>query len=128
MPLVLLESGAAVGKSALITSTGRPGFRVAPGRPSPVPVLQAQQAECTHLGAVTHRPCSSQVERKDARRCSEAEPAAAASDWEEEPFSWAGPTTIRLARTPQGFGFTLRHFIVYPPESAVSSSLKVGVA
>uniref|UniRef100_A0A8C9W5K7 Rho GTPase activating protein 21 n=2 Tax=Scleropages formosus TaxID=113540 RepID=A0A8C9W5K7_SCLFO len=87
---------------------------------------QAQQAERTHLGAVTHRPCSSQVERKDARRCSEAEPAAAASDWEEEPFSWAGPTTIRLPRTPQGFGFTLRHFIVYPPESAVSSSLKVG--
>ncbi|XP_041752164.2 LOW QUALITY PROTEIN: rho GTPase-activating protein 21 [Coregonus clupeaformis] len=38
---------------------------------------------------------------------------------EEEPFSWPGPKTIHLRRTSQGFGFTLRHFIVYPPESAV---------
>uniref|UniRef100_A0A4W5KAE7 Rho GTPase activating protein 21b n=1 Tax=Hucho hucho TaxID=62062 RepID=A0A4W5KAE7_9TELE len=38
---------------------------------------------------------------------------------EEEPFSWLGPKTIHLRRTSQGFGFTLRHFIVYPPESAV---------
>uniref|UniRef100_A0AAZ3P4L9 Rho GTPase activating protein 21b n=1 Tax=Oncorhynchus tshawytscha TaxID=74940 RepID=A0AAZ3P4L9_ONCTS len=29
------------------------------------------------------------------------------------------PKTLRLRRTSQGFGFTLRHFIVYPPESAV---------
>ncbi|RXN27715.1 rho GTPase-activating 21-like protein [Labeo rohita] len=43
---------------------------------------------------------------------------------EEEPFSWPGPKTLRLRRTSQGFGFTLRHFIVYPPESAVSSSFK----
>ncbi|XP_036374495.1 rho GTPase-activating protein 21-like isoform X2 [Megalops cyprinoides] len=43
---------------------------------------------------------------------------------EEEPFSWPGPKVLHLARTPQGFGFTLRHFIVYPPESAVHSSLK----
>uniref|UniRef100_A0A674E047 Rho GTPase activating protein 21 n=1 Tax=Salmo trutta TaxID=8032 RepID=A0A674E047_SALTR len=40
---------------------------------------------------------------------------------EEEPFSWPGPKTLRLRRTSQGFGFTLRHFIVYPPESAVHS-------
>uniref|UniRef100_A0A667ZRB1 Rho GTPase activating protein 21b n=1 Tax=Myripristis murdjan TaxID=586833 RepID=A0A667ZRB1_9TELE len=38
---------------------------------------------------------------------------------EEEPFSWPGPKTVCLRRTSQGFGFTLRHFIVYPPESAV---------
>jgi len=44
---------------------------------------------------------------------------------EEEPFSWPGPKTIRLRRTSQGFGFTLRHFIVYPPESAVHSNFKV---
>uniref|UniRef100_A0A672GH63 Rho GTPase activating protein 21a n=1 Tax=Salarias fasciatus TaxID=181472 RepID=A0A672GH63_SALFA len=43
---------------------------------------------------------------------------------EEEPFSWPGPKTLRLRRTSQGFGFTLRHFIVYPPESAVHNSLK----
>ncbi|XP_057190850.1 rho GTPase-activating protein 21 isoform X1 [Triplophysa rosa] len=43
---------------------------------------------------------------------------------EEEPFSWPGPKTLRLRRTSQGFGFTLRHFIVYPPESAVHSNFK----
>uniref|UniRef100_A0A8C6SDT8 Rho GTPase activating protein 21a n=1 Tax=Neogobius melanostomus TaxID=47308 RepID=A0A8C6SDT8_9GOBI len=44
---------------------------------------------------------------------------------DEEPFSWPGPKTLHLRRTSQGFGFTLRHFIVYPPESAVHNSLKV---
>uniref|UniRef100_A0A671KPD3 Rho GTPase-activating protein 21-like n=1 Tax=Sinocyclocheilus anshuiensis TaxID=1608454 RepID=A0A671KPD3_9TELE len=43
---------------------------------------------------------------------------------EEEPFSWPGPKMLRLRRTSQGFGFTLRHFIVYPPESAVNSNVK----
>ncbi|XP_051555198.1 rho GTPase-activating protein 21-like isoform X3 [Myxocyprinus asiaticus] len=43
---------------------------------------------------------------------------------EEEQFSWPGPKTLRLQRTSQGFGFTLRHFIVYPPESAMHSSFK----
>uniref|UniRef100_A0A671KYE3 Rho GTPase-activating protein 21-like n=1 Tax=Sinocyclocheilus anshuiensis TaxID=1608454 RepID=A0A671KYE3_9TELE len=43
---------------------------------------------------------------------------------EEEHFSWPGPKTLHLHRTSHGFGFTLRHFIVYPPESAVQSSLK----
>uniref|UniRef100_A0A672T148 Rho GTPase activating protein 21 n=1 Tax=Sinocyclocheilus grahami TaxID=75366 RepID=A0A672T148_SINGR len=42
----------------------------------------------------------------------------------DEPFSWPGPKTLHLRRTSQGFGFTLRHFIVYPPESAVNSSFK----
>ncbi|XP_029766870.1 rho GTPase-activating protein 21-like [Terrapene carolina triunguis] len=43
---------------------------------------------------------------------------------EEETFSWPGPKTVVLRRTSQGFGFTLRHFIVYPPESAVHFSFK----
>uniref|UniRef100_A0A8C1T8W0 Rho GTPase activating protein 21b n=1 Tax=Cyprinus carpio TaxID=7962 RepID=A0A8C1T8W0_CYPCA len=43
---------------------------------------------------------------------------------EEEPFSWPGPKMLHLRRTSQGFGFTLRHFIVYPPESAVNSNVK----
>ncbi|XP_028282481.1 rho GTPase-activating protein 21 isoform X2 [Parambassis ranga] len=38
---------------------------------------------------------------------------------EDEPFSWPRPKTVRLCRTSQGFGFTLRHFIVYPPESTL---------
>ncbi|KAM8817872.1 rho GTPase-activating protein 23 isoform 2-T2 [Rhynchonycteris naso] len=41
------------------------------------------------------------------------------------PLPWQGPRTLRLHKSIQdGFGFTLRHFIVYPPESAVHCSLK----
>ncbi|KAM9112757.1 rho GTPase-activating protein 23 isoform 3-T3 [Pangshura tecta] len=43
----------------------------------------------------------------------------------EEPFPWVGPKTVLLRKSSQGgFGFTLRHFIVYPPESAVHSNVK----
>lgn len=39
-----------------------------------------------------------------------------------------GPKTVVLRKSLQGgFGFTLRHFIVYPPESAVHSTAKVGL-
>ncbi|XP_077376786.1 rho GTPase-activating protein 21 isoform X2 [Festucalex cinctus] len=38
---------------------------------------------------------------------------------EEESFSWPRPKTVLLRRTAHGFGFTLRHFIVYPPESSM---------
>ncbi|KAM8822577.1 rho GTPase-activating protein 21a isoform 2-T2 [Spinachia spinachia] len=71
-----------------------------------------------------------QAKQKDGRDQSEASPsasfaaAAEEEEEEEEPFSWPGPKTLHLRRTSQGFGFTLRHFIVYPPESAVHSSLK----
>ncbi|KAJ8396787.1 hypothetical protein AAFF_G00013860 [Aldrovandia affinis] len=64
----------------------------------------------------------SQAKRKDAREQSEG--TGGTSPGEEEAFSWPGPKTLHLCRTSQGFGFTLRHFIVYPPESAVHSSLK----
>lgn len=40
----------------------------------------------------------------------------------KEPFTWVGPRTLAIRKTRQGFGFTLRHFIVYPPESAVHAS------
>ncbi|XP_053720406.1 rho GTPase-activating protein 23-like isoform X2 [Synchiropus splendidus] len=40
------------------------------------------------------------------------------SSGEVEGMSWRGPRTIYLQKTLQGFGFTLRHFIVYPPESS----------
>ncbi|XP_062284464.1 rho GTPase-activating protein 21 isoform X1 [Scomber scombrus] len=46
-----------------------------------------------------------------------ADSPAAQYSTEEEPFSWPRPKTVHLRRTSQGFGFTLRHFIVYPPES-----------
>ncbi|XP_069642567.1 rho GTPase-activating protein 23 isoform X4 [Haliaeetus albicilla] len=43
----------------------------------------------------------------------------------EGPFPWVGPKTVVLRKSSQGgFGFTLRHFIVYPPESAVQSTAK----
>ncbi|XP_042328209.1 rho GTPase-activating protein 21 isoform X1 [Sceloporus undulatus] len=57
---------------------------------------------------------------KDGKDQSEA---VSPSD-DEETFSWPGPKTVSLRRTSQGFGFTLRHFIVYPPESAVHFSFK----
>ncbi|XP_018413457.1 PREDICTED: rho GTPase-activating protein 21 isoform X2 [Nanorana parkeri] len=46
------------------------------------------------------------------------------SPTEEEIFSWPGPKNVILRRTSEGFGFTLRHFIVYPPESAVQTNYK----
>ncbi|TDG97465.1 hypothetical protein EPR50_G00226570 [Perca flavescens] len=66
----------------------------------------------------------SRAKQKDGRDQSEAS-AVASPGAEEEAFSWPGPKTLHLRRTSQGFGFTLRHFIVYPPESAVHNSLKV---
>ncbi|XP_017261964.1 rho GTPase-activating protein 21 isoform X2 [Kryptolebias marmoratus] len=65
----------------------------------------------------------SRSKQKDGRDQSEAS-APVSPGGEEEPFSWPGPKTLHLRRTSQGFGFTLRHFIVYPPESAVHNSLK----
>ncbi|XP_022065196.2 rho GTPase-activating protein 23-like isoform X4 [Acanthochromis polyacanthus] len=41
------------------------------------------------------------------------------SSGEVEGVSWQGPRTIFLQKNSQGFGFTLRHFIVYPPESSL---------
>lgn len=66
-----------------------------------------------------------QAKQKEGRDEGEASSLGAAA--EEEPFSWPGPKTLHLRRTSQGFGFTLRHFIVYPPESAVHNSLKVNM-
>ncbi|XP_032406696.1 rho GTPase-activating protein 21a isoform X4 [Xiphophorus hellerii] len=63
------------------------------------------------------------AKQKDGRDQSETS-ATVTPGAEEEPFSWPGPKTLRLRRTSQGFGFTLRHFIVYPPESAFHNSLK----
>ncbi|XP_039978962.1 rho GTPase-activating protein 23 isoform X4 [Xiphias gladius] len=43
------------------------------------------------------------------------------SSGDVEGVSWQGPRTIFLRKSAQGFGFTLRHFIVYPPESSLHS-------
>lgn len=43
-------------------------------------------------------------------------------------ISWSGPRTVIVPRTEAGFGFTLRHFIVYPPESSISSQIQDGEA
>uniref|UniRef100_A0A8C2AYH1 Rho GTPase activating protein 21a n=1 Tax=Cyprinus carpio TaxID=7962 RepID=A0A8C2AYH1_CYPCA len=67
---------------------------------------------------------NSQVCAKQKDGCERSEASALSPAAEEEPFSWPGPKTLHLRRTSHGFGFTLRHFIVYPPESAVQSSLK----
>uniref|UniRef100_A0AAV2KDF5 Rho GTPase-activating protein 23 n=1 Tax=Knipowitschia caucasica TaxID=637954 RepID=A0AAV2KDF5_KNICA len=36
--------------------------------------------------------------------------------------AWRCPRTLLLHKNSQGFGFTLRHFIVYPPESALHNN------
>ncbi|XP_060784150.1 rho GTPase-activating protein 21 isoform X5 [Neoarius graeffei] len=61
---------------------------------------------------------------EDMREKEESAAAASIFQSEDEVFSWPGPKTVRLRRTSLGFGFTLRHFIVYPPESAVHSTYK----
>uniref|UniRef100_A0A672H310 Rho GTPase activating protein 23 n=1 Tax=Salarias fasciatus TaxID=181472 RepID=A0A672H310_SALFA len=43
------------------------------------------------------------------------------SSSEVEGVSWQGPRTVFLQKNSQGFGFTLRHFIVYPPDSSLHS-------
>ncbi|KAG5831859.1 hypothetical protein ANANG_G00284490 [Anguilla anguilla] len=40
-----------------------------------------------------------------------------------EGAAWQGPRTLVLRKNSQGFGFTLRHFIVYPPESSLHTCL-----
>eukprot|EP00057_Strongylocentrotus_purpuratus_P035112 XP_797751.3 PREDICTED: rho GTPase-activating protein 21 isoform X2 [Strongylocentrotus purpuratus] len=42
------------------------------------------------------------------------------SDHQDPLSTWKGPRKVTLQRRSNGFGFTLRHFIVYPPESAVA--------
>uniref|UniRef100_A0A6J0UGK0 Rho GTPase-activating protein 21 isoform X1 n=2 Tax=Pogona vitticeps TaxID=103695 RepID=A0A6J0UGK0_9SAUR len=68
---------------------------------------------------VPRRSCSSSSQpskQNDGKVQSEAE--------DEEPFAWPSAKTVVLRRTSEGFGFTLRHFIVYPPESAIQVSFK----
>uniref|UniRef100_A0A8C2FJ71 Rho GTPase activating protein 21a n=1 Tax=Cyprinus carpio TaxID=7962 RepID=A0A8C2FJ71_CYPCA len=84
----------------------------------------------THWAASKHQdekknPAGTSVfEAKQKDGCEHSEASALSPAAEEDPFSWPGPKTLHLRRTSHGFGFTLRHFIVYPPESAVQSSLK----
>lgn len=52
-------------------------------------------------------------------------PMAARPGREGGGMGWKGPRTLVLHKNSQGFGFTLRHFIVYPPESALHTNLKV---
>ncbi|KAF7661553.1 hypothetical protein LDENG_00259310 [Lucifuga dentata] len=51
-------------------------------------------------------------------------PMAARPGREGVGMGWKGPRTLVLHKNSQGFGFTLRHFIVYPPESALHTNLK----
>ncbi|XP_063063010.1 rho GTPase-activating protein 21-like isoform X3 [Engraulis encrasicolus] len=83
------------------------------------------KASWSRLREASRRNCvRSRAKQKGGVEASEASGCVSPTGGDEEPFSWPGPKTLRLRRTSQGFGFTLRHFIVYPPESAVQSSLK----
>ncbi|XP_051738608.1 rho GTPase-activating protein 21 isoform X4 [Ctenopharyngodon idella] len=86
--------------------------------------MATRWAASTHHDEKTNPAASSVCEAKQKDGCERSEASALSPAAEEEPFSWPGPKTLHLRRTSHGFGFTLRHFIVYPPESAVQSSLK----
>ncbi|XP_077959354.1 rho GTPase-activating protein 23-like isoform X7 [Gasterosteus aculeatus] len=58
--------------------------------------------------------------RRDGMVSSNENRRRPASSGEVEGVSWQGPRTIFVPKNSQGFGFTLRHFIVYPPESSLS--------
>ncbi|XP_035738298.1 uncharacterized protein LOC118448747 isoform X4 [Vespa mandarinia] len=51
------------------------------------------------------------------RHTSPPPPAPTSAATRKESSSLRGPRTLLLKRSENGFGFTLRHFIVYPPES-----------
>ncbi|XP_057673824.1 rho GTPase-activating protein 23 isoform X2 [Corythoichthys intestinalis] len=51
-------------------------------------------------------------------------PMASRTGKEGVSMVWKGPRTLVLRKNSQGFGFTLRHFIVYPPESSLHTDLK----
>ncbi|KAF7709006.1 hypothetical protein HF521_018063 [Silurus meridionalis] len=82
----------------------------------------------TRQGDEEERAGASPKCKKDGHDPSDLSPMSPMSPVSPAPvdplFSWPGPKTLHLQRTTQGFGFTLRHFIVYPPESAVQSSFK----
>lgn len=42
----------------------------------------------------------------------------------ESSKGWEGPRRVTLDRSQQGFGFTLRQFIVYPPEAAIAEHVR----
>ncbi|XP_068118616.1 rho GTPase-activating protein 23 isoform X2 [Hyperolius riggenbachi] len=67
------------------------------------------------VGSPSSPAAQTPIAQRDGGRHSSSPPP-------EEPFTWVGPRTLIIRKTRQGFGFTLRHFIVYPPESAVHTS------
>jgi len=46
-------------------------------------------------------------------------------DSNDEHLPWSGQRTVIIPRTAVGFGFTLRHFIVYPPLTETPTSAQV---
>ncbi|XP_048470465.1 rho GTPase-activating protein 23 isoform X1 [Rhincodon typus] len=64
------------------------------------------------------------VEAQTKTQRDEKNPNENANMVQDEIFSWPGPKTLLLQKNSQGFGFTLRHFIVYPPESTLHPSFK----
>lgn len=99
---------------------GTPGPLPAPSIPCPSPSRWLQEAVCTpgsagHTVTQPSFPVLPQLPLGPRDGCSSG-----------LPLPWQGPRTLLLRKSLQdGFGFTLRHFIVYPPESAVHCSLKV---
>ncbi|KAK0153500.1 Rho GTPase-activating protein 23 [Merluccius polli] len=90
---------------------------------SPVPPASPRRRGPRRL--FRRRPLSWAKGRGDGTALSNENRRRPLSSGEVEGVSWPGPRTLLLHKNLQGFGFTLRHFIVFPPDSSLQTHLKV---
>ncbi|KAM3860060.1 rho GTPase-activating protein 23-like [Diretmus argenteus] len=86
------------------------------GSPRPTPVASPRPQGSRRV--VQRHRLSWAKGRKDGMVSSNENRRRPLSSGEVEGLSWHAPRTVLLQKNSQGFGFTLRHFIVYPPESS----------
>ncbi|KAM4524170.1 rho GTPase-activating protein 23-like isoform 5-T6 [Odontesthes bonariensis] len=87
--------------------------------PHPTPVTSPRRRG---FGRLIQRHCLSWAKgRRHGMVSSSENRRRPLSSGEVEGMLWQGPRTLFLQKNSQGFGFTLRHFIVYPPESSLHS-------
>ncbi|XP_062234522.1 rho GTPase-activating protein 23-like isoform X7 [Platichthys flesus] len=87
--------------------------------PRRIPIASPRRRGCRR--AIQRHRSSWAKGRRDGMVSSNENRRRPLSSGEVEGVSWQGPRTIFLQKNSQGFGFTLRHFIVYPPESSLHS-------
>ncbi|XP_077350950.1 rho GTPase-activating protein 23 isoform X2 [Festucalex cinctus] len=89
------------------------------GVTGPMPVMPVGRRHIAHQAKGRRDGLSSPAADNNPRP-----PMASRPGREGVSLAWKGPRTLVLRKNSQGFGFTLRHFIVYPPESTLHTNLK----